>query len=62
MKKFRVEITASTIYDVEAETEDKAIDKSLEWFENYMPDVYVEEITDNDDDYVKELFKEIHMY
>lgn len=44
MKKFRVKIVAETFYDVVAEDEDEAVDIALGWFEDYIPEVFVEEI------------------
>ena len=44
MKKFRVKIVAETFYDVVTEDEDEAIDIALGWFDDYMPEISVEEI------------------
>lgn len=44
MEKYVVTITANTTYEVVAENEDEAIDRAMGWFEDYMPEVYVEKI------------------
>ena len=44
MKKFDVTIKADTCYfAVEAETKEEAIEKALEWFLYYEPDIFVTE-------------------
>lgn len=49
MKKFDVNIKADTWYcAIEAETEQEAIERALEWFLEYEPDVYCIESKEED--------------
>ena len=49
MKKFDVNIKADTWYcAIEAETEQEAIERALEWFLEYQPEVYCEESEEDD--------------
>lgn len=49
MKKFDVNIKADTWYcAIEAETEREAIERALEWFLEYEPDVYCIESKEED--------------
>lgn len=54
MKKWNVKITDSTYYDdIEAETEQEAIDMALEWWGEKWPrwpDVFVEEVEEDEED------------
>lgn len=46
MKKFYVMIRDSVDYEVEAETEEDAIESALEWWAERNPDIFV----DNDEE------------
>ena len=49
MKKFDVNIKVDTWYcAIEAETEQEAIERALEWFLEYEPEVYCEESEKDD--------------
>ena len=49
MKKFDVNIKADTWYcAIEADTEQEAIERALEWFLEYGPDVYCIESKEED--------------
>lgn len=49
MKKFDVNIKADTWYcAIEADTEQEAIERALEWFLEYEPDVYCIESKEED--------------
>ena len=49
MKKFDVNIKADTWYcAIEAETEQEAIERALEWFLEYEPDVFCVESEEED--------------
>ena len=51
MKKFDVNIKADTWYcAVEADTEQEAIERALEWFLWYEPDVYCIESKEEDEE------------
>lgn len=50
MKKFDVNIKADTWYcAIEAETEQEAIERALEWFLEYEPDAYCIESEEEED-------------
>ena len=49
MKKFYIMIRDSADYEVEAETEDEAIEKALRYWDEREPDVFV----DNDEEEVE---------
>ena len=50
MKKFDVNIKADTWYcAIEAETEQEAIERALEWFLEYKPEVYCAESEEDDE-------------
>lgn len=50
MKKFDVNIKADTWYcAIEAETKQEAIERALEWFLEYEPDVYCIESEEEED-------------
>lgn len=52
MKKFDVNIKADTWYcAIEAETEQEAIERALEWFLEYEPDVCCMENEEEEEDY-----------
>ena len=44
MPKFIVAISDSVIYDVEAETENEAVYRALEWFTERKPEISVAEV------------------
>jgi hypothetical protein len=48
MKKYRIEIKAETIYDLEAENEEMALDKAFEYWAEYCPDYSIEEVEEDD--------------
>ena len=49
MKKFDVSIKADTLYyGIEAETEQEAIERALEWFLEYEPDICCMESKEKD--------------
>lgn len=51
MKKFDVNIKADTWYcAIEADTEQEAIERALEWFLEYEPDVYCIESEEEDEE------------
>lgn len=41
MAKYTIEVKWDSIYEVEAEDEESAIDKAIEWFEECKPNVEV---------------------
>ena len=46
MKKYEVSIHAATVYVVEAENEDSALDKAFSYWEEYVPAYSIKEIPD----------------
>lgn len=48
MKKFGVLVQAETYYEIEAETEEKAEEIALEYFDSYEPFIEITEVEEDD--------------
>ena len=49
MKKYEILIQAETIYTVEANNSDEALDKALEYWEQYEPYYEINEIDESEE-------------
>lgn len=47
-KMYSITIKAETTYEIEAENEEMALDRAFEYWAEYCPDYWIEEVTEDD--------------
>ena len=49
MATFGIEFLANPYYEVQAESPEEALEIAMQWYEEYMPDYRITEITTDED-------------